>query len=84
MAVGLPATPIPPFTDEDAEEVQALIFEELPQLGTPRQLTRFLCGLSSPATSRAKLTKRPEFGRYTATPFRLVLGFVERCWSEVE
>ena len=84
MAVGLPATPIPPFTDEDAEEVQALIFEELPQLSTPRQLTRFLCGLTSPATSRAKLTKRREFGRYTATPFRLVLGFVERCWSEVE
>ena len=77
--VALPATPIAPFTDADAEEIRALIFEEIPSLSTPRQLTRYLCGLTSPATSRAKLTKRPEFARFAAVPFRQVLAQVEAC-----
>jgi superfamily II DNA helicase RecQ len=45
-------------------------------LGSPRQMTRFLCGLSSPATSKAKLTRRPEFGRLASVPFAAVLAFV--------
>ena len=56
-----------------------MIFEEIPSLSTPRQLTRYLCGLTSPATSRAKLTRRPAFGRYATTPFRTVLAQVEAC-----
>ncbi len=82
VRVKLPATSIPRFTEADAEEIRALIFEELPSLSTPRQLTRYLCGLTSPATSRAKLTKRPEFGRFAAVPFRTVLAQVEACWDE--
>jgi ATP-dependent DNA helicase RecQ len=82
--VELPTTPIPPFTDADTEEIRALIFEEIPSLSTPRQLTRFLCGLTSPATARAKLTKRAEFGRYVTTPFRTVLAQVEACFAEAE
>ena len=81
-AVTLPATPIAPFTDADAEEIRALIFEEIPALSTPRQITRYLCGLTSPATSRAKLTKRGEFGLFTTTPFRQVLAQVEACFAE--
>jgi ATP-dependent DNA helicase RecQ len=80
--VALPATPIAPFTDADAEEVRALIFEEHASLATPRQITRFLCGLTSPATSRARLTKRPEFARFATTPFRTVLAQVEACFAE--
>ncbi len=80
----LPATPIPPFTEEDAEEFRALIFEEIPSLATPRAVTRLLCGLTSPATTRAKLTKRPEFARYATIPFRTVLTQVEACWEEGE
>ena len=80
--VALPATPIAPFTDADAEEIRALIFEEHASLATPRQITRFLCGLTSPATSRAKLTKRPEFARFATTPFRTVLAQVEACFAE--
>ena len=83
-AVALPATKIPQFSGDDEEEVRTLIFDDLPALGTPRQLTRFLCGLSSPATVRAKLTKRPEFGRYSTVPFRLVMALVEKCWAEIE
>ncbi len=82
--IDLPATPARDFTDEDAEEIRALIFEELPSLATPRSLTRYLCGLTSPATSRAKLTKRPEFGHHATTPFRTVLAQVEACWAEAE
>ena len=79
--VELPATPIPPISEDQVEEIRELIFEELPPLATARQVTRFLCGLSSPATSRAKLTKRPEFGRYATTPFRTVLAQVEACFE---
>ncbi len=82
--IDLPATPARDFTDEDAEEIRALIFEELPSLASARSLTRYLCGLTSPATSRAKLTKRPEFGRHATTPFRAILAQTEACWAEVE
>ncbi len=80
--ITLPATPIAEFTEADTEEIRALIFEEIPSLSTPRQLTRYLCGLTSPATTRAKLTKRPEFARYATTPFRTVLAQVEACFAE--
>jgi ATP-dependent DNA helicase RecQ len=79
--IELPATPIPLLTDTDAEEIRALIFEENAALSSPRALTRYLCGLTSPATTRAKLTKRPAFGRYAAVPFRTVLAQVEACWE---
>ena len=80
----LPATPIPPFTYSDTEQITDLILEELPSLATPRAVTRFLCGLTSPATTRAKLTKRAEFGRYATAPFRHVLAQVEACWAEAD
>ncbi len=35
----------------------------------PRALARFLCGVSSPALSRAKLTRNPLFGALAAVPF---------------
>ena len=82
--VALPATPIAEFTDADTEEIRALIFEEIPSLSTPRQLTRYLCGLTSPATTRVKLTKRPEFARHATTPFRTVLAQVATCFAEAE
>jgi ATP-dependent DNA helicase RecQ len=81
-AIDLPATAIPPFSTRDDEQIRALIFEEHPSLSTPRQLTRFFCGLTSPATVRAKLTKRPEFGRFAHVPFRTVLARVEQVGEE--
>jgi ATP-dependent DNA helicase RecQ len=77
----LPASPVAPFTEADTEEIRALIFEENAALSTPRALTRYLCGLTSPATTRAKLTRLPAFGRWAATPFRMVLAQVEACWE---
>ena len=80
----LPATPIPPFPYADTEQICDLILEENPSLSTPRAVTRFLCGLTSPATTRAKLTKRREFGRHANVPFRTVLAQVETCWAEAD
>ena len=75
--VCLPATALAPFTEAHAAEVRALMAEGNRSLSTPRQVTRFLCGLTSPATTRAKLTRRPEFGRFSTVPFRTVLEWVE-------
>ncbi|MCE9609029.1 MAG: RecQ family ATP-dependent DNA helicase [Chthoniobacter sp.] len=80
--VTLPATPIPPFTYADTEQITDLILEELPALATPRAVTRLLCGLTSPSMTKAKLTKRPEFARHATVPFRTVLAQVEACWAE--
>jgi len=63
--------------DTERELLRSLRVESHPALATPRQLTRFLCGLASPATSRAKLTKHTEFGRLAHVPFAEVLRFVE-------
>ena len=82
-AIAFGASPIPPFTDAETEEIRALSFEEVPSLSTARQFTRHLCGLTSPATTRTKRTKRPEFGRYATVLFRTVLAQVEACWAEV-
>ena len=39
-------------------------------LATPRQLARFLCGITSPAATRAKLQKGPLFGAWRRCPSR--------------
>jgi ATP-dependent DNA helicase RecQ len=46
-------------------------------LSEPRQAARFLCGLSSPAFTRNKLTKSPLFGSLTDRRFADVLAWCE-------
>jgi ATP-dependent DNA helicase RecQ len=58
-----------------------LLAEKHAALAAPRQVARFLCGLSSPATARAKLRAHPMFGMLAATPFHDVLAAAE---SEIE
>ena len=43
------------------------------ELAQPRQLARFLCGLSSPATTRARLSRHELFGALAAHRFDVVL-----------
>lgn len=50
-------------------------------LRTARQRARFLCGITSPAASRAKLAKHPLFGLCDHMPFRTVLGKAEEFVS---
>ena len=80
---GEPARPLPassrkPPGESEATKLRALCAERHEALMAPRQLTRFLCGLSSPATTRAKLRGHQAFGMLDSTPFGEVLEFVER------
>lgn len=63
-----------------AEELvlQSYRAKRLDALATPRQLTRFLCGLSSPGTTRAKLNKESAFGVLADVPFKRVMEWVEK------
>jgi ATP-dependent DNA helicase RecQ len=46
-------------------------------LGTPRQAARFLAGITSPATTRAKLTRHPLFGALADRRFLDILAWCE-------
>ncbi len=46
-------------------------------LGEPRALARFLCGLTSPRMSAAKLSREPLFGALSNVPFAKVLERAE-------
>jgi hypothetical protein len=70
-----PPSDLESLVDEPAFE--ALQAAHPGALGAARQRARFLCGLSSPATSRAKLTRGPLYGVLAECRFADVLG-----WSE--
>jgi ATP-dependent DNA helicase RecQ len=57
----------------DVEEFAALRRAHPDALGEPRQAARFLCGLSSPAVTRAKLGRHPLFGVWEDRRFAEVL-----------
>jgi ATP-dependent DNA helicase RecQ len=63
--------------DSDRKAVEQLIAERHPALRAPRQLARFLCGINSPATTKAKLRSHREFGRLDGVPFAEVLALAE-------
>ena len=46
-------------------------------LGTPLQLARFLCGIPSPAATKARLQQRPEFGLWQHQPFPAIASMLE-------
>ena len=46
-------------------------------LGAPRQRARFVCGITSPATTRARLTREPLFGILADRRFAEVLRWCE-------
>jgi ATP-dependent DNA helicase RecQ len=65
--LGEPRPPVPPRVEREVSPQEILAIEQLvaeqhAALRTPRQLARYLCGLSSPATSRARLTRDSRFG----------------------
>ena len=57
-------------------ELNALADEHPAALGTARQRARFLCGLTSPSLSKAKLTRHRLFGAAEEHPFEDVLEHV--------
>ncbi len=70
--------PEPPARTEEALSnaertlIRELKHERHAALQAPRQLTRFLCGLTSPATTKARLTRDPRFGRFVHHRFGAV------------
>jgi ATP-dependent DNA helicase RecQ len=67
-----------PLLDDDARAVlEQVRGEGLPALRDPRALARFLCGLASPAATRARLNRHPRFGALEAWPFASVLSVAE-------
>jgi ATP-dependent DNA helicase RecQ len=73
----LPPRPEPRIDPEAWSQGLALRRQFAAELGNPRSLARFLCGVSSPHLIRAKLQKHPLFGILSHVPFPLVLERVE-------
>jgi ATP-dependent DNA helicase RecQ len=66
--------PLPPISSAlDLEAFGERCVNNSAALGLPRQQARFLCGLSSPALSRARLTRDPLFGALEHYDFPAVL-----------
>jgi ATP-dependent DNA helicase RecQ len=59
----------------DRDEVARVRAANLEALGAPRQLARWLCGISSPATVRAKLTREQLYGSLSEQRFADVLAW---------
>jgi ATP-dependent DNA helicase RecQ len=73
----IPGSMSPDITAAQAAAIEALVAEDRSSLRTPRQLARFLCGLTSPATSRERLGRHAAFGLLASVPFAAVLARAE-------
>jgi ATP-dependent DNA helicase RecQ len=62
---------------DDLRAIRALRAEGHPALRGNRQLARFLCGITSPATTRDRLTRHDAFGLLEEVPFDEVLAQIE-------
>ena len=68
------ARPAPIDTDRD-EPRRRCVEAHPAALGEPRQQARFLCGITSPATTRARLTRDALFGSLRDRPFAAILAW---------
>jgi ATP-dependent DNA helicase RecQ len=72
------SAPAPRGTTEiDESIISEMTSENHNALKHPRQLARFLCGITSPAATKAKLKKHPRFGSFKHLPFESVLSACE-------
>jgi ATP-dependent DNA helicase RecQ len=70
-----PPSPRPIEQLIERAELDALVAAQPAALGSPRQQARFLCGMTSPATSRARLGRHPLAGRLEQHRFGEVLAW---------
>ena len=75
----LPAAQRRPLDADDKSALRAIVAQRHVPLATPRQLARFLCGINSPAVTRAKLQKERTFGALASVPFAEVLRWAENA-----
>lgn len=73
----IPQSEPPPITTEHVAAVRELLKERHASLRSSRQLARFLCGLTSPATGRERLGRHSSFGLLERIPFADVLAQTE-------
>ena len=73
----LPVSPLPDITASDIAAIQSLRKEGHAALRSKRALARFLCGISSPATTRDRLTRHDAFGMLEFVPFTDVLDHLD-------
>ena len=66
--------PVPGIDESVLARATALRAEHPDLVSEPRALTRFLCGITSPKLSRARLTSHPLFGSLAHAPFADVLA----------
>jgi ATP-dependent DNA helicase RecQ len=64
--------------DVEIKLIRDLKAEKKPALATPRPMARFLCGITSPALTRAKLKDDRRFGALEEVPFSEVLKAVSQ------
>jgi ATP-dependent DNA helicase RecQ len=76
-ARAIPLSARPAITTEHVATIRELLNGRPTSLRTPRQLTRFLCGITSPATTREKLTKHDAFGMLERVTFADVMTQAE-------
>jgi ATP-dependent DNA helicase RecQ len=74
IAFGLPLPSIETVVGSD--QIKSLVDRNPQIFDSPRPITRFLCGLSGPVFSKAKLGRDPLFGILTAYRFKDVEEFV--------
>lgn len=74
----LPPHVRPRVTPAHRNTIATVIAEAHEALRTPRQLARFFCGLTSPATTHARLTRDKRFGELAHLPFQVVLDLAEQ------
>ncbi len=79
---GEPLEPMPSTSESACDERDRALVADVARAGhaalaAPRALARFLCGLPSPAASRARLTRDPRFGSLAHRRFASVLALAE-------
>ena len=73
--VGPLPSPRPAPIEVDRDALAALTEAHPAALGEPRQRARLLCGITSPATTRTRLTRDPLFGALRDRPFAAILDW---------
>jgi len=77
----IPRSAEPAITVEHVAQIREVIEESHAALRAARQMARFLCGLTSPATTKGRLSKNDAFGLLEGYPFQKVLAQAESMMS---
>jgi ATP-dependent DNA helicase RecQ len=65
-------------------QLATLLADHPAELGTPRRVAKFLCGLSSPRFTSSRLSRNPLFGIAESVPFQEVVAFAEGSLAAVD